>query len=368
MNIQFNIYVILTFAIIAQGIFAASLLSFAKENKLANRFLGLLLLAFSLWLLDTFFKLAGVYQQNPDFYFLPIFYSFSFGPLIYFYAKSITNNAFKFGRNDLLHFIPVLVQAALYIFLTLQNYEYKRWFWLEVHMPITYDIEFDLTLLSMTIYLVLAVRMLMRYQKWLENHFSEYSKIQLNWLKIILSVLLVLCVFWGIDFITRDFLGKYPMYNYSEMSLGLVVVLLAYGGIRQSNMVNVNFKEEAQKPPIKTIDDQILIRIKDQMQSKEAFLNPTLTLQDFAATLNLPARTVSEHINHGLEISFVDFVNQYRITCFKEKINAGQLKEFTILALAYESGFNSKSTFNRVFKKATGESPSLYVKRSQNKI
>ncbi|MFK8007420.1 MAG: helix-turn-helix domain-containing protein [Saprospiraceae bacterium] len=369
MKIAFNIYVILTLIVIAQGLFAALILSTSKVNKMANRFLSLLLLSFSLWLIDSFYKVAEVYQQDPEFYFQPIFYSFAFGPLIFFYVKSITNNSFQFSKKDWIHFLPVLLQAGLYWFLTFQDYSYKLWFWETIHFPMTYGLEFNFTLISMAIYLGLSIRLLMRYQKWLEDQFSEFSKIHLNWLKILLTIMLVLCVFWSIDLILRYFFDIYHVYNFSEISLGFVVLLLAYGGIRQSNILQVNFENEVVKTNLvlDEIDVALVEKIKQRMLIEKDYLNPTLSLKEFSKNLNTPARTISKHINQGLGISFVDFVNQYRVEEVKHKIAAGRLDQFTLLSVALESGFNSKSSFNRIFKKLTEMSPSEYVNTTQSK-
>ncbi|MFK7776359.1 MAG: helix-turn-helix domain-containing protein [Saprospiraceae bacterium] len=369
MKIAFNIYVVLTLMVIAQGLFAALILSTSKVNKLANRFLSLLLLSFSLWLIDSFYKVAEVYQQDPEFYFQPIFYSFAFGPLIFFYVKSITNSSFQFSKKDWVHFFPVLLQTGLYWFLTFQPYSYKLWFWETIHFPITYGLEFNLTLISMAIYLGFSIRLLVRYQKWLEDQFSEFSKIHLNWLKIVLMIMLVLCVFWSVDLIARYLFDIYLTYNFSEISLGFVVLLLAYGGIRQSNNSQVNFENKVVETnlALDEIDVELVEKIKQRMLNEKDYLNPTLSLKEFAKNLNTPARTISKHINQGLGISFVDFVNQYRVEEVKHKITSGELDQFTLLSIALESGFNSKSSFNRIFKKLTQMSPTEYVNESQSK-
>ncbi|MFK7904446.1 MAG: helix-turn-helix domain-containing protein, partial [Chitinophagales bacterium] len=197
--------------------------------------------------------------------------------------------------------------------------------------------------------------------------FSEFSKIHLNWLKIILSVMGVLCLLWGMDVFLRDVLGIYQMHNFSEIIMGIAVLLLAFGSIRQNSIANVEFKEP-KAPPIEAktekanVDASLLQKIKERMKVHQDFLNPTLTLKEFAKNLHEPSRNVSMHINQGLEMSFVDFVNQYRVTAVKQQIAEGALENFTLLAIALESGFNSKSTFNRVFKKSTGMSPSEYLK------
>ena len=97
------------------------------------------------------------------------------------------------------------------------------------------------------------------------------------------------------------------------------------------------------------------------METSQDYLNPTLSLKEFADAMDLPTRTVSEHINRGMGKTFVDFVNEYRVEAVKQKLGSPQSGMYTILALAYESGFNSKATFNRAFKKFTGKSPTEYL-------
>ncbi len=362
MQISVTIPVIILAVVISQGLFAAVVLGFQRRNRQSNIFLSLLLLFVSLWLVDALFEAAGVYHQDPDFYFKPIYYSFAFGPLIYFYVRSLTNAQFRFQPRHFLHFIPVLIQGLLYWFLTFQSYDFKRWYWTDVHSPVTYILEFDGTLLSMVIYLVLSILLLKRYQNWLKDQFSEFSRVRLNWLKLILFIILILCVQWLVEVILRDFFNSYTEYNYSPMILGVLAVLLAYGGIRQSNLAHILFSEKQPDVPEKNveIDELILKKILERMKIERDYLNPTLSLKEFAAALNLPPRVISQHINIGIGKTFVDFVNEYRIAEVKRKLTSEDRKTFTLLAIAYDSGFNSKSSFNRIFKKFTGTSPSEY--------
>jgi hypothetical protein len=214
MEINFSWLTALFGIIISQGTFAAIILWFAERNKPSNRILAVLLVCISLWLIDTFFSVSGIYQQAPNFYFKPIYYSFAFGPLLYFYVKSLTNARFQLKRRHLLHFTPVLFQALLYWFLTFQDYTFKRWYWLEIHQPFTYRIEFDGTFVSLAIYLVFSLQLLRNYQKWLSDNFSEFSKMTLNWLKIILAIMLLLCLQWFVEVILREFYDNYYDYNF----------------------------------------------------------------------------------------------------------------------------------------------------------
>lgn len=362
MLITLNFTVLSLGIIISSSFFATGLLGFSPQNKQSNRFLALLIFTIALWLIDHFLRIAGIYGQNANLYFLPIFYSFAFGPLIYFYVKSLVNQLFTFQKKDFLHFIPVLFQTGLYFFLTTKDYNFKNWYWVNVHQWITYKIEFDGTFISMLIYLVLSIRLLKNYQIYVVNNFSEISKIRLNWLKIILIILIILCVQWLIEVILRDFFMLYFNYNYSIQILGIMALVLAVGGIRQANLSEVNFEEEATPKIHIQVDDQILGRIKMGMDNQKLYLNPTLTLSEFAKELKLNPKMVSQQINSGLGKSFNDFVNQYRVEEVKLRLNSLDLERLTILGIAYESGFNSKTTFNRIFKDFTGVAPRDFLK------
>lgn len=370
-EIPFSPAVILTGAVIAQGFFASLLLLLQRRNQKANRYLGILVFFFSLWLCDTFFRVSRIYQQDPDFYFLPIYYSFAFGPLLYFYTKSITESNFVLKTHHWVHFVPVFFQSGLYVFLQFQDYTYRRWFWLEVHQPLTYNLEFNFSLISLLIYLFLSIKLIMSYQKWIMNHYSEISKINLNWLKIAQSVLLIISVFWLADVFLREVWQYYPDQPLSAIAMGFAILALAIGGLFQAKLGNkgINTMEIKSESLNKneTVDEAVLMKIKENMEKGEYYLNPDLTLEVFAGHLQLPPRLVSFQINKGLGIPFIDFVNGYRVEAVKQHLEADDLAHLTLLGIALESGFNAKSTFNRVFKKVTGKSPSAYQKEVQNR-
>lgn len=359
MQIFFGWLTILFGVVISQSAFASVVLWFNPQNRPSNRILAVLLLSIALWLIDTFLGVSGLYKQAPNLYFKPIYYSFAFGPLIYFYVKSLTNSTFSFKQKHLLHFAPVLLQALLYWFLTFQDYSFKRWYWLEVHQPFTYRIEFDGTFVSLAIYLGFSIRLLQKYRHWLNDSFSEFSRITLNWLRLLLILMLLLCVQWFVEVILREFYQSYYDYNFSVLILGILALLLAFGGIRQISLNEVTFTGTSESINVKkpTVDEAILQKITARMATKKDYLNPTLTLKGFAHELKIPSRTISEHINHGLGKSFVDFVNEYRVNEVKRRLNSSEIETYTILSIAFDSGFNSKATFNRTFKKFTGKSP-----------
>ncbi len=364
MKIDFNLEVIFLLGLIAQGLFAAALLLIQKDNRRANVFLATLLLAFSLWMRDTFFRISGIYDQNPNYYFLPIYFSLAFGPLAYFYTRSLTDPDFRFRPQHVLHFLPAFLQLGLYTFLQTRDYRFRRAFWFEVHQPYTYDLEFILTLLSLLIYLVLSIRLLRKYKRRIQNQFSDIARIKLNWLRVIQLILICLAALWLADTAFRLWLGYYPLTPLSTISIGMAVLLLAGGGLIQPDLARAGqakFEpEEGDEAVESELDPQLLLAIRQLMEREELFLRSQLNLNEFAQELGRSGREVSQHINAGLQMTFIDFVNHYRVERVKLLMENGAADQLTLFGIALESGFNSKATFNRVFKKFTGKSPSTY--------
>ena len=367
MSIPFTLSVIVIGAIIAQGLFAGVILIVQQRNSYANRFLGLLLLVFSCWLIDTFFRVSTLYQQDPNFYFLPIYYSLAFGPLLYFYTSSLTIAHFRLKRRHLLHFVPALIQGVFYFFLVFQRYDVRRSFWIDVHRPYTYSLEFNLSLLSLIIYALISFFQIRRYQAWLKNNYSKTNKINLNWLLLILSLIVLLCLLWMVDVYFREVLQEYNASTFSTIAMGVTVLVLAFGGLQQSSLHGIGI-DTVQQTDLSSenveVDPGIVKTIQEGMEAEKYFLAPSLTLNQFAKYLDLPSRTVSQHINHGIGKPFIDFVNEYRVKEVIRHLEDQDLAHLTLLGIAEESGFNSKSTFNRIFKKFTGKSPKEYVKTS----
>lgn len=96
------------------------------------------------------------------------------------------------------------------------------------------------------------------------------------------------------------------------------------------------------------------------MESERLYTNPSLTLFDVASTLNTHPKKVSNIINKGFKMNFNDFVNAYRVEEVIKKVNSDENNIKTLLGIALDSGFNSKSTFNRAFKKQTQQTPKEY--------
>jgi AraC-like DNA-binding protein len=408
MQVTISFMTVALFAVIAQALFAAGLLAASPFNRVSNRFLALLMVAIALWVLDGFFRASGLYGQNAGLYFSPIYYSLGFGPLLYFYLRSLVNQGFRWRGRYWLHFVPVLLQAALYWWLRFQPYAVRNEFWQHVHRPVTYRLEFVGTWVSLMVYLFLSLRLLRHYGRWLEDNFSEVSRLRLRWLRWLLVLLGAVSVQWLVELVLREFFGLYYRYDYSTELLGVVVFVIGVVGLRQVDMQAVHFapEEVADEAPseaaaaepaaetaalatetseipaaIKTAaapiapvpepttslpvqppgpDPLVMERIRQALVDDRLYQNPTLTLAELSAHTGLPARLISFTVNAGFGRSFNDLVNGYRVAEVQRRLAAPDARRLTLLGIAFESGFNSKTTFNRIFKQVTGVAPRDY--------
>lgn len=363
MNMSFA--TIIAGILIGQSIYSGFVLLLAKSNRQANKYLSFLLFLSSLWLMDSFLRAGGVYKDHPDLYFLPIFYSLGFGPLLFFYTKSITQRNFTFQGKDFYHFLPLVLQGIFYCCLSISSYSFKRWFWIEVHRPYTYDLEFILTLISLFLYAYMCINMIGQYNRWIREQYSEISKIHLNWVKYVYILIISLCCFWLIETILREYFIIYAQLPISAITLGIGILILGTAGLLQADVLSYGMEVNAdiyKEEGIVAIDDQIVTLIQNEMLNNQYYLDPELTLRSFSKQIDLPSRQVSNSINSGLGSSYIDFVNSYRVSLVKERLKDETYSHLTLYGIALECGFNSKSTFNRVFKNITGHTPSEFRK------
>lgn len=295
--------------------------------------------------------------------------------------------------------MPVLAQATLYWWLRFEPYSVRLWFWEQVHQPYTYRIEFVGTWVSLIVYLGLSLRLLRRYRRWLPDNFSDLSQLRLQWLRVLLLVLGLVSVQWLLEVVLREFFDLYYTYDYSTWLLGGVVLLLGIVGLRQADMRAVHFApiEAPEKAPqlvgaaapaelepvgglfsssidTKTavsvvpaarpaaaVDAAVLARLRRALEEEKLYLNPTLTLAELSAHTGLAPRLISFTVNNGFGQSFNDVVNGYRVEAVKRRLaNPADVARLTLLGIAFECGFNSKTTFNRIFKQFTGVAPSEF--------
>lgn len=318
--------------------FAIQLWFVKSANRPANRFLAAALFVLVFWIAGI---LGADIEQGK---LLPQF-TLAFGPLIYFYVRKAIWHTLHFHLADLLHFCPVLLVQA---------------FWL----PGIAFILKPLTFISVGTYLYLSHRLIERFyasQKFKEGDRHRY---EWRWLNQQLASLGLVLFLW-IPLIVIDYFGfHFALDRYVYYPLNLLFGLMV---IRMSVVVFFRPETDATggaplfpKPSASTALKQKGNWLKKKIEASLLYQDPDLSVGTLAEQLDIPAHELSRIINGGLKKNFSDLINEYRIRDVVAKMLNPAYNHITLLGIAYESGFNSKTTFNRTFKEITGKSPAEY--------
>ncbi len=384
---DFNIRSTPLFILVIQGLIFAILLlvKYKQKSNISNLFLALILLLTCYSQTCYTVGFMGWYNEfrttkiNYFLYNIGI----AFAPLIYFYVKSVTTSNFKFRKKDWWHF----AFAFTFIFYRLivfgydalqpgfsdtQNGVLKIDLDEAIVQPVMSFIEFPFMLL----YLAFTLQLFYNYRKKITQYFSNTYKLELNWILSFLILFTLLFIYDTIQTIVGAFVTDL---NYEQRwwlnLLGALVTL--YIGIKgyytdttRLKKLNFSFSPSLEAIPetsnnnAKSISDEDIKLVKSLMEDQKVYLNPELNLSDLAEQANMSRAQLSEIINSGFNKNFNDFVNMYRVDAFKAMIKANKHKQLSLLGIAQDCGFNSKATFNRVFKKLTNHSPTEYLKSS----
>lgn len=305
------------------------------------------------------------------------------GPFLYLYIFSLTNNRYKLSGKDLVHFIPFIL-FNLYLItvsffpdiserIRLDHSENEH------DSVFLFNIFLLLTVLSGPVYFLMSIRLFKKLDVDIFNNFSTSEEVDLDWLrKLVYTFGLV----WTILMVFATIHHIFGFFSWSFCTDGLFlslsgfIILIGYFGLGQKEIFTQTAEKEVvyvTQPRAKyantvlkeTEADEYVDKLKRYMESKKPYLNVNLTLPQLASDIHIPSHQLSRVINEKLNLNFFDFVNQYRVDEVKAKMNDPKFEQLTILSIAFDSGFNTKSAFNRVFKKTTGMTPSEYKKRNK---
>ncbi|MFC2133752.1 helix-turn-helix domain-containing protein [Bacteroidota bacterium] len=327
---------------------------------------------------------------------------FLFGPLHYFYAKFLISPNLKFKKIYWIHFLPFLIHRLYtlhYLFLPDEELiEIIQGIATE-NLPLVSEIFTGIVIFQGIFYMIITLRLLLNYSKRIKECYSSIEKIDLNWLKV---VTLMTFSVWILVLIVHSMrMTGTQLFAHHDQIISAATTILIYSmgylGFRQveifsstssisslplSVLTNENTGTgitDYSKAPISQIDKvntgkyeksglseekakQHLSELINLMEREKPFINSSLTLQDLSEKLSVSTHNLSEVINSQLEKSFFDFINQYRVEEVKKALIDPERENYTLLAIALEAGFNSKSSFNSIFKKHTDMTPSEYKK------
>lgn len=398
MLFTFGFYSSLLLISFTQGV-VYSILLFLKavktENK-SNYWLSVFIFLCSLFIAPWMLGFAGWYDNQPyrDFmFYMPFQHLFFLGPLIFFYTQSLLNPHFKISTKDFLHFLPGILYVLVMLFFWIYDvFIFKGYYFYENQVDKDFDTWYQYSgFISMTIYFGLSLRYYFQYKKLIVHVASNADALLFEWIRnYLFAFLSMICIkmFFTILSVFFPVLDSYKGSWWFFLMFSIVLYYIAITGYSNAVISKIAFqlsvlhKQPAyllssNSVPEKTVIDiehevfettsspEILLwksKIETLIQKEKLYQNPELNLTDLAKKLETNASVISKTINQGYRMNFNDYVNNFRIEAVKANLSNGEHKKSTLLGIAYDCGFNSKSTFNRAFKKNTGKTPKEYLK------
>ncbi|MEM9052591.1 MAG: AraC family transcriptional regulator [Bacteroidota bacterium] len=298
-----------------------------------------------------------------------------FGPLIYLYALSITKADFRIRPKHLGHFVPYVLAIAI-IRIQLSDTDTEIYL-LAVDALMNGEVEMGLlnTLWFVAYSLQLMVYVgLIRFQKSTSQ--KDEGKLQINlelrknWInRLSLILTLLAAVFVSISiycFVTLSYSAQ-GNFLYT-LVLGIGVYIIAYQTILEKETLFPAFKKKYGKNALSNeVKDSLQIRFGELFENEKLYTHPDVSLAMIATKLETNPTQVSRLVNSSFGKSFSEIVHEHRIAEFKRRLNDPKYQNYSIIGIAEDVGYNSKSTFNTAFKKITGTTPTEYLKTNRIK-
>ncbi|HEY5747300.1 MAG TPA: helix-turn-helix domain-containing protein [Chryseolinea sp.] len=383
MNVTENMLLFVVSAGIVQAFFLAALIFF---NPRGDRSVNIYLVGYILSLTIPMFTplIQHFFSWQRLLYLAPVLLLVA--PFLYLYVCSFREKITF--RKAWPHFILFLVAVAMEAYILVKiapQYPPSKQVPPElIHNPWPMG-RVILRLVQMVAYIYFAGRALSSYQRSIQHLYSETSRIDLAWMRWLINGFLVLTIWMILFYFT---ILKFPEKFKLIILLNTAIVTpylyaITFKGIsqptlwqarrkasREEVLEEIHIVEETEARNQKNTlnperKDDIITRIQGLMEAEKLYLQPELTLQDLADQLGTPAYQVSQAINEGLQKTFYDLVNGCRVAEAQRLLLDPKNRNLKIMAVAFDSGFNSKTTFNTVFKKFTGLTPSEFKEQHQ---
>ncbi|WP_226668742.1 helix-turn-helix domain-containing protein [Microbulbifer aggregans] len=292
------------------------------------------------------------------------------GPAIYLYFCSLTKKTFALNRKHALHLIPVGLVVLAMAVLGVTSADLRHLSTGTAGAPSEYAIEliWDLACIVPFCYALASLRLVRRYRKELQDEYSDFSEVELDWLSALTWGLLVS---WGWTLLTHivakfsssvvsDYMGIADNY----VTFILINAFFAYSLTYAHQLLDT--KPEESREPVNEDEpsEPAIAKVRNAMENERIYLKKNLNLEQFSERIDLPAKEVSSVINKHFGTNFFEFVNSYRVEAAKALLADSEKSDMTVLDVLLESGFNSKSAFHRFFSRLVGMSPTEYRKRA----
>lgn len=368
-----------------QCLFFAFLIIFKKARDKKDVLLVILLLFVSAELIFRYLLEKLPPAETRWLVLFDITYWAMFGPLTYLYIRYATGGMKKLRAIHLLHLLPLIVGLfGVMGFYTGGNYYhyFSDYFNESTGLQKLALLVWDY---ASPVYLLYSLLVLYRHRTGIRNYFTDISKRDLKWLRILVSGFLVYILASYVIMILQAFTGYDPGIESIEMLpvvLTVYVFVLGFFGYRQPGFLfDVSPAEVSlSKSKISNGDAkyagarlhpeehrQIKENLLAIMESEKPFVEPDLNIGALACKLDTSIHKLSQVINESFDQNFFDFINSYRIQEVKHLLVLPEYENLTIISAAWDCGFSSKSSFYNAFRKNTGKTPGEFLKELKAK-
>lgn len=348
----------------------AALLLRRPYEVLPNRLLAVLLVVTVGHFMPQIIGFAGFYDRWPQLTFTPFAIDLILAPLVWAYAWSLTRGGLPPGGHWL--WLPGLAELGYGLIMMVQPLARKLAWNDAVHGPWLLPVEVWGSFILLCMALLASGRLYLRYRTWLNDHTSAAADFDPRWLGGFLAGLTALAVLIlvseGLNLLIGP-LSYAQQFPYFIMA-GLIFYGLALGALlwHREAFPKMGEPETAEPDATRTEaggkDWAGLARDLEARITDDGWhLDTRLTITDVARRLGTNETYVSRMVNQGAGMNFNRFVNRLRVAAVKAALARG---EADILGIALDAGFNSKATFNRVFRDITGETPAAFRARNRN--
>ena len=364
-----------------------------KDERHSDLFLGFVMFFLAMTLQDYTFGFAGINYLWEEMNGFPRYFALAFAPTVWFYLRAQLNRRFRFTFRDSKHYLPYFLYLVFNLVVFFSGSENVQRFQSSDLSHVLGLLEKVGILLSYGYYFYQSLKIYHAYRLWTETQFSNQDTISFLWLRNFIYLIIAGEIFkWGWYF--ADYILNMKFEDDWWWHLFTVAITLYVGivGFAQPQPLFLCFNEKEELPkadplqlPLETNEsqdmnpisenvlsnskgnvgvdyDQWQLKLSELMENEKPYLNPDLSLTELAKVLKTNTTILSAVINQRFGRNFNDFINAFRIEEFLKLSKHKDYRNFTILAIAYDCGFNSKATFNRAAKKIKNSSPSELIK------
>ncbi len=363
---EFNGFTTALIVGIIQALYLISnlMLNGERRRRVSNRVLSLLLAAIIFSLLLRLGYNTSLFIRYPHLSIAGDFIMFLVGPLLYFYICCLLYHDLKFERKKWIHFIPLALFLASFIY-TLKFSAHEL---LKANSAGGLHLYYFVILwggaISLLVYTYMAYKEVILHGKRHLQTRSDFPRT--SYLRFILGIVIGITSVWIISLITLQFSDNIVLSNYIYQVIFLLTVMLifvmSYYAMNAPELFILNQDQSKYSHSMLNRNDLLDIKIKLELyfDTQRPYLDPELSLSDIAKEIDTNQSYLSRVINESYGKNFFDYVNEYRVKFFIDRVLSGSFDHLTYSGIAVDCGFGTKATFYRAFKKLTSRTPKKY--------